>query len=420
MIARLLPFLAATAFAQDIVVDEDALFADTTYLADSARLAAPPAPTEAAAGVAAFGGNLIMVGQGGLSRNYFASPDVEESSLASAALADLTLDVRLQRGYKAFAALELAYSPSVSGATADSGTSWRLPEIFMDANIDHRAYFRVGKQVLQWGRNHFFNPTDLVNVERKSFFRRLGGREGVFGAKAHVPFGTAWNLYGFLDAQGVGRPDSLSGALRVERLLGRTEVSVMAWDGGGRDPVYGADFSTRLLGLDLSGELALHQEFEAVTLTTSGGVPALSVRRDEWAQRASVGAGRSFRVSEVPDRLTVAAEYYYNGPGSPDRRLGLEGILATLGRYEPNSYSRHYAAFFITLDRFLSRSLTLTFNAIGNLDQSCALLSSGIAYRDINDFSLSLWVNGFAGPEETEYTLAGEALQVQTIAEMSF
>ncbi|HLP42398.1 MAG TPA: hypothetical protein VK465_12895, partial [Fibrobacteria bacterium] len=73
-----------------------------------------------------------------------------------------------------------------------------------------------------------------------------------------------------------------------------------------------------------------------------------------------------------------------------------------------------------TFNRFLRRSLTLTFNTIGNLDQGAALVSSGIAYADINDFSLSLWVNGFVGPKDTEYTLAEQGLQTQLIAEVAF
>jgi hypothetical protein len=442
-----LSWLAAEAPAQDIEVDENSLFADTSSITDSAKVVrSAEAEAERAEGkTVGFSGNILNVAQTGLTRAWFDRPDADQSNLETAVLGNLALDIRMQRSFKAFAELEWSYRPPAAGsATSDSGAAWRLPEMFLDANIRHRAYFRAGKQVLQWGRCYFFNPTDLINVERKTFFRRIGSREGVYGAKVHVPFGTAWNLYGFLDAHGVSRPDSLAGALRAERLLGRTEMSVMIWDRGGREPVYGADASTRILGLDVNAELALHQEFRKRTFSFSGGAPVFGERRDDWAPRASLGLGRSFRVSGIKDRLTTVAEYYYNGPGNTDRRLGLaplltaapateiglpgsglagaEGIsiLAASGFYEPNSYSRHYAAVFATFNRFLRRDLTLNFNAIGNLNQRCALISSGIAYRDLNDFGLGLWVNGFAGPEDTEYTLAGQAVQVQLIAEAAF
>lgn len=420
-----------------IGVDENVLFADTSSLADSASISADPRrPDSSGAASLGLSGSLLGLYQGSAQRTYFDHPAWARTGFQGALAGDFAVDARLERGFKAFVDIGFTHDPGRAGAASDSATDWRLPEAFLDANIAHRAYFRLGKQVLQWGRCYFFNPTDLINVDRKAFFRRIGNREGVFGVKAHIPFGTVWNLYGFVDAQGVSRADSVAGAFRVERLWGGTEMSAMIWDRGGGEPVYGADLSTRFLGLDLNAEAALHQEFTRRTLATEAGFPSLRTEREAWAPRASVGLGRSFRVSGIKDRLTTVAEYYFNGPGSRSRRLGLTpflpllsasggapsalSALETAGLYEPNSISMHYAAFFATLDRFLRRDLALTFNAIGNLNQSCALVSAGMAYRDLNNFGLSLALNGFAGPKDTEYTLAGTALQIQAIAEAAF
>ena len=429
----------ASAFAQN-GVDEDALFADTVLIVDSASRVNNAAVAEEAREKKTVGlsGNILSMGIIGAERAYLDAPDVERTSLASVAVADVSLDARLLRGFRAFATLE--WSAQAAGGRSDSGMAdFRAPELFLDANIGHRAYFRVGKQVLQWGRGFFFNPTDLVNVERKTFFRRIGNREGTYGAKVHAPFGTVANLYGFLDVRGVGRPDSLAGAAKAEWLWGRTEMAIMLWDRIGRAPVYGSDVSTRALGLDITAEFALHQAFEVKTLDLSGAIPRIDTTRREWMPRASLGLGRSFTVSGVRDRLTTVAEFYYNRPGSisgrlpfPDpEALGLPpgtplspslvlAALAAAGIYEPNSYSRHYAAFFATFGRFLRSDLTLSFNAIGNLDQGCVLLSTGLVYRDLNDFSLSLSVNAFAGPENTEYTFSRQAVQVQAIGEAAF
>lgn len=439
--------LASAAAAQSsgpgIEVDEDALFADTATVADSADYVGNAAAQATAADTRSLGVSGSMVSAAALSANrlYFDSPDVEATALTAGAVGNLFLDARLQRGFRAYADLEWSVAPgragTVAGGETDSATTFRAPEIFLDANIAHRVYFRAGKQVLQWGRGYFFNPTDLINVERKAFFRRIGSREGVYGLKAHAPFGTSVNLYGFVDAQGVGRPDSLAGAAKAEFLLGRTEFAVMVWDKGGREPVYGADLSTRALGLDVKGEAAWFREFEARTLSFTSRFPVLRPRIYEWAPRASASVGKSFRVSGIQDRLTTVAEYYYNRPGSTDRRMpfpddliasppaGLSGdavlaALAATGFYEPNSYSRHYAAVFATFNRFIRSDMTLTFNAIGNLNQRCALLSAGVSYRDINDFGLSFYVNGFAGPENTEYTFSGQAIQAQVLAEALF
>jgi hypothetical protein len=430
--------LRAASPAQDMAVDEGTLFADTSSIADSVSVSRPPTPGEPGpdAKSVGFSGGLLSLIQGGATRDYLERPDAAESRLDPAVVGNLAVDVRLQRGFKAYMDMETAYLPRLAGRSSDSATQWRIPEAFLDANIAHRAYFRVGKQVLQWGRCYFFNPTDLVNVERKTFFRRIGEREGVFGAKAHIPFGTAWNLYGFIDAQGVGRPDSVAGAFRVERLWGGTEASAMIWDRGGGTPVYGADLSTRVLGMDLNAEAALFPEFTRRTLAFESGIPGLRSDEETWSPRVGLGLGRSFRISGIRDRLMTVAEYYYNGTGTADRRMGLSSLLpffeggpppgaatdalAASGLYEPNSYSRNYAAFFATFSRFPRSDMTLTFNAIANLDQACGLVSTGIAYRDLNDFGLSMAVNGFVGPEDTEYTLSGEAVQIRVIAEAGF
>lgn len=131
------------------------------------------------------------------------------------------------------------------------------------------------------------------------------------------------------------------------------------------------------------------------------------------------------------------AEYYYNRPGDEARRKPFAGLLeqavnagippeqamaaaSSFGAYEPNSYSRQYAAFFAVWNRFLRSYLTLSCNAVANLDQSSALLAAVLAYRDLNDFGLSFTVYGFAGPKGTEYTLAGDTGTGQLLAQVAF
>lgn len=412
-------------------VDESALFGDTNQVLDSATRAAAPGDTAARRSLG-LSGNILAFGSETAPRAYFGDFDAARAGQAAGAVGDAYLDARLLRGFRAYADLEWDLD-----AAHDDSAVFRVPETFLDANIGRKAWFRVGKQVLQWGPGYFFNPTDLINVERKALVRRLGAREGVFGAKVHVPIGTRANFYGFLDADRVSRADSLSGAVKAEFLAGRSELALMAWDGGGRDPVYGGDLSTRLLGLDLVAEAALYSSLRTRRLSMEGGLPALTESRRDWQPRLSVGAGRSFDAGGLPDRLALSAEYYYNHPGSDARRMPFASLLgqasaagftpeqalaaaAAFGAYEPNSYSRDYAAVFAIWNRFIRSDLTLSGSALVNLDQAGALLAGVLAYRDLNDFGLSLTVYGFAGPRRTEYTLVSDGLQVQILAEAPF
>ncbi|HKP95761.1 MAG TPA: hypothetical protein VJ385_08390 [Fibrobacteria bacterium] len=419
-----------TSRAEDLASpDENALFADTVQVVDSVSRARPPAEEHKSLGIS---GSILAYGSGSADREYHREFDAAHSSVSAGVVGNAALDARLLRGFRAYADFEW----SLDASRGDSAV-FRVPETFLDANIGRKIWFRAGKQVLQWGPGYFFNPTDLINVERKTLVRRIGEREGVHGAKVHVPFGTAVNLYGFLDAERGSRPDSLSGAVRAEFLADRSEIALMAWDGGGRDPVYGADLSTRWLGLDFAAEGALYSTFRSQGLEMENGFPGLTGSKRDWQPRASLGVGRGFRVSGIPDRLMLNAEYYYNHPGSDARRMpfaelpgqaaaagiGPEQVAASAaayGAYEPNSFSRHYAAFFGAWHRFLRSDLALSCNAVANLNQGSALLAGVISYRDLNDFGLSFTVFGFAGPAGTEYTFAGQALQAQLLAEIPF
>ncbi len=414
--------------------EENELFSDSNTVVDSSihfhdQNAANPNPKSVG-----LSGSILTYTQPTQNRAYFSDWDVEQSFLNSGAVGTALLDIRMREGFRAFADLEWSLN---AGKTDDSSTKFHVPETFLDANIHHKIWLRMGKQVLQWGRGWFFNPTDLINVEHKSFFRRIGGREGVYGAKVQVPFGTAVNLYGFLDVDGVSRLDSVSGAVKAEFLIKRTELALMAWDGGHRDPVYGADLSSRVLGLDVTLEAALYQVFQTQTLLFNNGIPSPGRKEEKWQSRMAVGLGRSFSMSGIPNRVTSVVEYYFNEPGSENRKMPFADLMRQAelagfspvealalasknGAYEPNSYSRHYVAFFTSLSRFILSDMTLSFNAIGNLNQNCAMLSTTLGYRNLNNFGMTLSVNGFAGPIDREYTLSKQATQIQITAEVFF
>ena len=90
---------------------------------------------------------------------------------------DFLLDARWREGIKAFADLWAGYTERSKSAeeranpneSEDDNFETVLKEFFGDVNIKHRAYFRFGKQNLKWGQGYFWNPTDLINEDRKDF-----------------------------------------------------------------------------------------------------------------------------------------------------------------------------------------------------------------------------------------------------------
>ena len=353
--------------------------------------------------------------------------------LNSYILGNLLLDARLKNGVKAFADLETSYYPRLHQTTTT------LREIFLDFNINDRVYFRTGKQVLQWGRCYLWNPTDLVNVEKKPFVPKIGSREGAYGMKFHIPFGTGYNIYGFLDTGSAETGRDLGGALKFELLTGRTEMAFSGWAKRNRRPVFGYDLSSRLGGVDIAGEVSVARRDNGRFIRYDNGALETFRKEEEWMTKAALDLGRGFRLGNYNDRLNVTAEFFYDQSGyakSPFRDktiYAFSGPLALAvpagtkavyllgnGLYEPNYLSRYYGAVFASVGRFIMTDMTLNVNYIRNLSDDTGVLSTGVAYKNLNDFSAGCLVNAFLGPADGEYTFSGAKLFAQLTAGISF
>lgn len=466
LLLTLFPF-AGFVSAQEI--DEDALFADTSFMVDSADVVDESLAGEPESTRVSFSGEVTTVGAASVNRDWFESTSASDVSGSAAAVGNLYLDVRLPRGVKTFAGVEVSHSAaaeqdetveaSVLSYSGGTPTELYLRELFVDVNVERRAYLRMGKQVLQWGRTWFWNPTDLVNVEKKSFVEKIGAREGTFGVKLHVPFGTRANIYSFLDLNDLSRVKNAAGALRGEVLVGGTELGVGIWGKPDEKPVFGFDMSSSILGFSITGELSLEhgsrftvvEDVEIVLGDTSISDPSRQFilpgrpgkvvihTRDldnVWVPRLSVGVMRMFDLLNVDDRVTAIAEFYYNhagveenvfqgemssfltSPGPGSLPANLQNVFGEI--YEPNNHSKYYAAFFTTVDKFITSDLALTLNGIINLSHGAAVISSGLNYTTLHNFSLGFLVNSYLGEENTEYTFMNNAFDVRLTAGVAF
>lgn len=418
-----LALLPGCVFAKD-AASELEMFS-TPEVVTQAAAAAPAAPEKKTLG---FSGEAVSVFE-----------DVVYSSSAgnpfnSYIVGNLMLDARLKNGVKAYANMETAYYAKTRE------TSSVLREAFLDFNVNRGVYFRAGKQVLQWGRCYLWNPTDLINIEKKPFVRKIGYRDGAYGVKFHVPFGTDYNIYGFLDTGSAAEDRDLSGALKFELLTGRTEMAFSGWGKRNRHPVLGYDISSRLGQVDLAGEVSVARRGNTRFIRNNGGVLETYRKSDEWAAKAAVNLSRGFRVGNFNDRLTVAAEFFYDQTGyrkNPFRDGAIYGFsgppallypaggtkrefLLASGLYEPNYLSRYYGALFTSINRFIITDMTLNLNYVRNLSDHSAVLSTGVSYKNMNDFSAGLLVNAFLGPEHSEYTFSTAKLSAQLTFGVSF
>jgi len=338
---------------------------------------------------------------------------------------DFLLDVRLNKGIKAFGDLWAAYSPQDEENNPEPKYFQnKLKEFFLDVNIAHKVYLRYGKQTLIWGRGYFWNPTDLISQDRKDFNDLNVRREGVYGLKMHVPFGTTYNVYGFINASGANKTKEFAYAGKFEVLLPKNiEMSVSTWTKEGYRAVYGLDFATHKLNMDWRGEISLSHGDNRHRLELQNNEYTDTEVTDEWVPRLCLGFTKMFDAGNYTDRIMVTGEFYYNHGGYTKNMLADEAIRDRFledGYFEPGNYGKYYAAIFSSYSKFLISEMTLNLNAIGNLSDASFIVSPGIDYELANNALLSFKVNGYLGAQNREYTLAGNAIGAELSVNLTF
>lgn len=433
--------LSFIAYAED-AVDESKLFSDTNTVVDNAEFKKQDLDAEANSKKVGVSGEITSVNSYLMKKKYFTGGRNDDDNIFdSYVLGDLFLDVRLPANVKSFGSFEGEYNARTEE------TDFAIKELFIDFNFAHAIYFRTGKQVLQWGRCYLWNPTDLINIEKKTFIEKTGNREGTYGLKAHVPFGTSFNIYGFANTVRSDNADRIAGAGRIEALFGETEIALSGWGKQGYHPVAGLDFATRLSRWTILGEASVSKGSNEMKPDTSGSMLTTSRDNEKIVSKASIDIGRLFDVGDQENKLSIRGEFFYNSDGYEKNYFNDDDVymydapvtiddgygnkttlpggtvgayLAGKGLYEQNYYSKYYAAVFTTVNKFIISDCSLNINMISNLSQRSYLFSSGIAYQDLNDLKLGLTVVTAFGKKNTEYTFSKNAATVQFEAGILF
>jgi len=436
-----LAFFFPSVVSAQVPVDEEAMFSNSDTVIEKHILPADdsgPKRTKASLGVSGTVSSINTVSL------RHADDEFDNVYSDSAIVSNLFFDARYATFYKFFANWEIysVHPWDKSGQAAlpeqpDKVRS-RLTEIFMDTPIRNTVYLRWGKQVLQWGRCKLWNPTDLINVDKETFIKRTVSKEGVYGVKVHVPSGTRYNFYGFIDTGKELDSNKTGGAVKFEFLTGKTEMAFSFWDKARYLPVYGYDFSTRAMKLDLAGEISASKGFVRDILKDDNGVLLKTRSRDDWFIRASFDVGRNFKFNDQPDKINVTCEAFYNGAGYTKKIFNdganyayadpvtlSDGTVKASGdkktffllnnMYDANYYGRYYLALFTSVNKFITSDYTLNNNVIVNVSDGSGIFSTGIQYQNLNNWEAALTAYVFLGPQNREYTVS----QIRTSFQLS-
>jgi hypothetical protein len=365
-----------------------------------------------------------------MTRNFVQGiTNASDNSFSNVIDGDFLVDIRLQKSFKAFLDLNLAYVPGglpVMHTITPVGWPWLPPapsltyfenqdttllikEVFVDFNLANTVYFRAGKQVLKWGTGYFWNPTDLINIEHRSFYNPNALLVGVFGLRSDVVFSPKWHLYTFVNLNGVQDITTTAFAARSEFLVGATEFAASAWLKSGKLPVFGADLTTPLFwSLNLTSEASFSWGDNQDKLNISGNPYSV---RDQLVPKIDVGLSRTFDALDVQDRVSVNLEFFYNSDGYGQNMFSLLNQLGKIPTfvscyYQSGYYGQYYGAAFVTINDFGSTNMTLSLNALANFSDMSAIALVGLSYAPVNNFTLSLQVGSYLGADVREFTIS--------------
>ncbi len=420
--------LPLAVWAQDDtdIFSEDDIFSESQQIEQSEEDAGSDITKALSEESLTFSGNIDAEANMFVTRDTIdGDQDFGENTYASSVSGDFLLDARLRKGVRAFGDVWAGYTmPRQEGETSADQFDTLLKEAFVDVNIRQKAYFRFGKQNLKWGQGYLWNPTDVISIDRKDFQNMNDRREGVYGLKTHVPFGSNLNIYGFINADNAGTLEELSIAGKVEFIvLNDVEFSFSAWNKDGYLPVFGMDVATYRLGTHWRGEMSLSNGENQHRLERRNGEYVDVHEKDDLTPRLTLGFTRLFDVGNFNDRLSVTGEFYYNSAGYDEDMLRDDAARQQFlqgGYFQPGNYGEYYAALFTSFGRFLVSDMTLNVNAIGNLTDSSAMLSVGVDYVLTFNAMLSARLDTYLGADNSEYTLEGNALNAEVKLNVAF
>lgn len=322
-------------------------------------------------------------------------------------------DARPNRHFRAFGKVK----GDVSLTDSPLDPNLRLHELFVDFDIGDRAFFRVGKQTINWGVGYFFSPADIVNVGRIDPENPELEREGPVALRLNLPWNRN-NLYAYAIVDGKAGDYRLALAPKAEYVVGGSEVGVGLYYRADRVPRAMVTLSTSVGRLSLFGEAVMSKgsdkrfvEEAAVTLENPFG---LKVVTDQESLRVHATAGTRVSYSDPDGRFSVtgAGQYYYNGEGydgefSKANRMGMMYLLkdGQLALTDLISTGRHYAALSVSGTSRSFKDIVPSAFWLGNLSDGSGMVSLSMSYTGWKDVRASLGISRTYGEAGSEYDM---------------
>jgi hypothetical protein len=370
--------------------------------------------------------------------------------LSSPNLLDVYLDARPNDRVRGFVLGRLNYDPTLrstgsgtgggatvsanpigfgAGTSSTSNPGGVLDQLWVNFDLEHRAFVTAGRQHVKWGVGKLWNPTDYLHPVKRDPLATFDARTGTTLVKLHVPWEKrGWNFYAVTlledlagdqnrAASQLGR---IGGGGRAELVLGKAELGLDGLVQDGHRPRYGIDLSAGIWDVDVYSEVALRAGRDGPHWTLQGTPQPAP---DHLTPQVVAGATIAFKYSDE-DSATIGAEYFYNDLGYDDRRIypfllaGAPAIVAgsngqrTVVQRDPQAFQpfylgKHYAGLDLILPQPGSwNDTTILLSAIANLSDRSYVARLDASVLALTYLTVETFVAVHFGQKGGEFRLA--------------
>ena len=323
----------------------------------------------------------------------------------------------------------LTTNPLGITATPSVAPNIDIFELYSDFDYKNKVYFRVGKQVVNWGVGYFFSPADVISLTPVDPQNPTIEREGPVALKMNAPFAGVDNLYLYLIANqafatnGSFQINDVAVAPKAEFVVGDYEIGVGGYYQRNQRPKAMMTATGSIGKIGVFGEAVVSQGADG-TLVRKSGTSLLGYETYTDTTTPYFSGTAGFSYVQADWHLSLYGQYYYNGQGYADPSLEKEAytlyamqILTPAGSPAPVSPAlslqdlqqpgRHYGAAVASWSNIRDSNVSLSLFWEGNLSDGSGIVSPSVSYQPFDYASFTAATHVAYGGDGTPFMQAG-------------
>ncbi len=346
-------------------------------------------------------------------------------------------DARPDQHFRVFGKAKASYPFQVSGGTSSTGVTSALGvpptqtvtpninifELYSDFDYKNKLYFRVGKQVVNWGVGYFFSPADIISVTPIDPQNPTIEREGPVAFKVNMPFAEVDNLYLYLVANqsfatgSAFHLNDVAVAPKAEFVVGDYEFGLGGYYQRNQRPKAMVTATGSIGKIGVFGEAVVSRGADG-TLVRQGGAMGYETYTDTTTPYFQGTVGFNYMQSDW--HLSLYGQYYYNGQGYADPTLEKEAYILYAGQVagtlpvspqlslqDLQLPARNYGAAVASWSNIKDSNVTLSLFWEGNFTDGSGIVSPSVSYKLFDHASLTAATHIAYGGQSTQFMQTG-------------